>query len=114
MKIKVAAEDFFVREESELEISSEPQAQMIFRLIKRDWDTFDLLDLLARRLKIPEHDISVAGIKDRHCRTEQLVSIRYRQGLGASIADRAYPTTTMSSASEAPATAGDSWAGKFF
>jgi len=87
MKIKVAAEDFLVREESELEISSEPQAQIIFRLIKRDWDTFDLLDLLARRLKIPEHDISVAGIKDRHCRTEQLVSIRYRQGLGASIAD---------------------------
>jgi len=87
MKIKVAAEDFLVREKSELEISSEPQAQMVFRLIKQDWDTFDLLELLARRLKIRKQDISVAGIKDRHCRTEQLVSIRYRQGLRASIAD---------------------------
>jgi tRNA pseudouridine13 synthase len=87
MKIKVAAEDFLVREESELKISSEPQSQMIFRLVKRHWDTFDLLDLLARRHHIRKQDISVAGIKDRHGRTEQLVSIRYRQGLDAAVAD---------------------------
>jgi tRNA pseudouridine13 synthase len=87
MKIKVAAEDFLVREESDLEIASEPQSQMIFRLVKQDWDTFDLLDLLARRHNIRKQDISVAGIKDRHGRTEQLVSIRYRQGFDASIAD---------------------------
>ncbi len=86
MKIKVRAEDFVVQEEHVAEPSPNPQSQIIFRLVKRDWDTFDLLDLLARRLKIPKQDISVAGIKDRHGRTEQLVSIRYRQGLRASIA----------------------------
>jgi len=86
MKIKVRAEDFVVQEEHLVEPSPNPQSQIIFRLVKRDWDTFDLLDLLARRLKIPKQDISVAGIKDRHGRTEQLVSIRYRQGLRASIA----------------------------
>ena len=86
MKIKVRAEDFVVQEEHVAEPSPTPQSQIIFRLVKRDWDTFDLLDLLARRLKIPKQDISVAGIKDRHGRTEQLVSIRYRQGLRASIA----------------------------
>ncbi len=110
MKIKVAAEDFLVREESELEISSEPQSQMIFRLVKRDWDTFDLLELLAHRLKIPKQDISVAGIKDRHCRTEQLVSIRYREGLRASIVDRPPEdnyTLTFLGYSAAPVTAKD-------
>ena len=52
MKIKVRAEDFLVREVSTLQPTPQPQAQMIFRLTKQDWDTFDLVDLLARRLKI--------------------------------------------------------------
>jgi tRNA pseudouridine13 synthase len=110
MKVKVTAEDFLVREEAELEISSEPQSEMIFRLSKQDWDTFDLLDLLARRLKIPKHAISVAGIKDRHCRSDQLVSIRYRQGLRASIADLPPEdnfTLTFLGYSAAPITAKD-------
>jgi len=110
LKIKVAAEDFLVREKSDLEISSVPQSQMIFHLSKQDWDTFDLLDLLARSLKIPKHDISVAGIKDRHCRTEQLVSIRCRQGLRASIADLPQEdnfTLTFLGYSAAPITAKD-------
>jgi tRNA pseudouridine13 synthase len=86
MKIKVKAEDFAVREEAALLPSPEPQAHAVFRLTKQDWDTFDLLDLLARRLKILKQDISTGGIKDRYGKTEQLISIKNRRGLRAAIA----------------------------
>jgi len=89
MKIKVKAEDFLVREVSTLQPTPQPQAQMIFRLTKQDWDTFDLIDLLARRLKISKQDIATGGIKDRHAKTEQLLSIRNRPGLLAAV--RAFP-----------------------
>ena len=81
MKIKVHPADFLVREEAELEPSPRPQAHAVFRLTKQDWDTFDLIDLLARRLKIPKRDISTGGIKDRYGKTEQLISIKNRPGL---------------------------------
>lgn len=89
MKIKVRAEDFLVREVSSLQPTPRPQAQAIFRLSKQDWDTFDLIDLLARRLKVPKQDISAGGIKDRHGKTEQLISIKNRPGLPAGV--RALP-----------------------
>ena len=81
MKIKVKPDDFLVREVPTLQPTSLPQAQAIFRLTKQSWDTFDLVDLLARRLKIPKHDIATGGIKDRHGKTEQLLSIKNRRGL---------------------------------
>jgi tRNA pseudouridine13 synthase len=87
MKIKVKAEDFVVREESTLPFSLEPRAHAVYRLTKQNWDTFDLIDLLARRLRIPKQDISTGGIKDRYGETEQLISIRNRRGLDAAIAD---------------------------
>lgn len=78
MKIKVRPEDFIVQELAALEVSDRVQAWQIFRLIKTEWDTFDLVDLLARRLKIPKKDICFGGIKDRFAHTEQLISIRNR------------------------------------
>ena len=89
MKIRVLPDDFMVREESDLHPITQPQAQAIFRLTKQDWDTFDLVDLLARRLKIPRQDIATGGIKDRHGKTEQLLSIKNRRGLPAAV--RALP-----------------------
>ena len=85
MKIKVRTEDFVVREESSLLLSGRPLSHAVYRLTKRDWDTFDLIDLLARRLGIPKEDISTAGIKDRHAETEQLLSIKNRRGLRAAV-----------------------------
>jgi tRNA pseudouridine13 synthase len=85
MKIKVKAEDFVVHEESTLLPSPEPQAHAVFRLTKQDWDTFDLIDLLARRLKILKQDISTGGIKDRYGKTEQLISIKNHRGLAAAV-----------------------------
>ena len=85
MKIKVNAEDFVVREVATLQPIPKPQAQAIFRLTKQHWDTFDLIDLLARRLKISRQDIAAGGIKDRHGKTEQLLSIKNRPGLLAAL-----------------------------
>jgi tRNA pseudouridine13 synthase len=76
VKIKVRPEDFVVREEPEVELGERPDRYAVFRLGKRDWDTFDLLDLLARRLGVRPGDISVGGFKDRFGSTEQLVSVR--------------------------------------
>jgi tRNA pseudouridine13 synthase len=85
MKIKVRPEDFLVQEEATLRPTLQPRAHAVFRLKKQGWDTFGLIDLFARRLKIPMQDISTAGIKDRHGKTEQLLSIRNRRGLPASV-----------------------------
>jgi tRNA pseudouridine13 synthase len=86
MKIKVKTEDFVVREIVNMRISQNPQAHAIFRLNKQEWDTFDLIDLLARRLEIPKQDISIGGIKDRYGKTEQLISIKNRRGLKTAVA----------------------------
>ena len=81
MKIKVKAQDFIVREVSIPSFSDKPHNHAVFRLTKQDWDTFDLIELLARRLKISKQDISTGGIKDRYGITEQLISIKNRRGL---------------------------------
>lgn len=78
MKIKVKPEDFLVQEETELPVSPTPDEYAVFRLEKAEWDTFDLLSLLSRRLGVPASALSVGGIKDRYGRTSQLLSVRCR------------------------------------
>lgn len=80
MKVKASPEDFRVEEESAVVISDRPGQYAVYRLDKTSWDTFDLLDLLARRLGVRREDITVAGIKDRHGSTSQLVAIRGLKG----------------------------------
>jgi tRNA pseudouridine13 synthase len=81
MKIKVKPEDFVVKEISGLKLSSAPGSFRVYRLSKRQWDTFDLIDFLERRLCVPKTDIAVGGIKDRYGETSQLMTIRTREGL---------------------------------
>ena len=76
MKVKVRPEDFVVREEPLVAVSATPDRFAVFTLAKRQWDTFDLVSLLSRRLGVPRADISYGGIKDRFGATDQLVSIR--------------------------------------
>ena len=76
MKVKAAPEDFVVQEESRLQLSARPSPYAIFRLAKSSWDTFDLIDLLARRLGVGTADIGIGGMKDRHGSTEQMISVR--------------------------------------
>lgn len=80
MKVKASPEDFRVEEVSSVELSARPGPYAVFRLDKTSWDTFDLLDLLARRLGVDRRDVTVAGLKDRHGATSQLVAVRGLHG----------------------------------
>ena len=90
MKVKTVPEDFQVEEVSSLEVSSTPGPYAVFRLTKSSWDTFDLLAALARRLGVERRDVAVAGIKDRHGRTTQLVTVRGLRGRPRALRDRNY------------------------
>jgi tRNA pseudouridine13 synthase len=76
MKLKVTPEDFRVEEVADVALSQRPGPYAVYRLAKRSWDTFDLVDLLARRMGVPKDAISVGGMKDRHGRSTQLISVR--------------------------------------
>jgi len=80
MKVKATPGDFVVREESGVALSPHPGPFAYFRLAKTSWDTFDLIDLISRKLRVSNRDIRVGGFKDRHGDTEQLVSIRGLHG----------------------------------
>ena len=76
MKVKAAPQDFVVQEESQLTLSRHRSGYAVFRLSKSSWDTFDLIDLLARRLGVGTVDIGIGGMKDRYGSTEQMISVR--------------------------------------
>ncbi|MGO9411065.1 MAG: tRNA pseudouridine(13) synthase TruD [Spirochaetia bacterium] len=80
VKLKVTPMDFLVEEETDLPLSPRASPYAVFRLSKKSWDTFDLIDLLARRLRVRREDISVGGIKDRHGSTSQLVTVKGLRG----------------------------------
>jgi tRNA pseudouridine13 synthase len=88
MKVKASPEDFRVEEQSSLEISDRPGPYAVYRLEKSSWDTFDLLELLARRLGVERRDVTVAGIKDRHGATSQLVAVRGLAGRPREVRER--------------------------
>lgn len=88
MKLKATPADFVVREESSLTLSSRRTDYAVFRLLKSSWDTFDLIDLLARRWGVHGEDIGVGGVKDRYGSTEQLISVRGFSGTPASMEDK--------------------------
>jgi tRNA pseudouridine13 synthase len=81
VKIKVKPEDFVVRESPLLNAAAEPAAFRIYRLRKKQWDSFELVGVLARRLGVRQEDIALAGRKDRYGDSEQLVSVKNRNGL---------------------------------
>ncbi len=85
MKVKATPDDFIVREEGDLALSDRRAQYAVFRLSKTSWDTFDLIDLLSRTWGVKRDDISVGGIKDRHGRTEQAISVRGLRGRPAPI-----------------------------
>ena len=88
MKIKVRPEDFVVQEQAEVDLSPRPGPFAVFALSKRQWDSFDLVSYLARRLGVERRDIALAGIKDRFGDTEQLASVRAAGRLPSEIQDK--------------------------
>lgn len=90
MKVKASPGDFRVEEVSTVVISDRPGPYAVYRLEKTSWDTFALLDLLARRLGVHRRDIAVAGLKDRHGATSQLVTVRGLRGRPPAVRDASF------------------------
>jgi tRNA pseudouridine13 synthase len=88
VKIKVTPEDFRVEEVADVPVSRRPGPYAVYRLTKTSWDTFDLLDLLARRLSVPRQALSVGGMKDRHGTTSQLISVKAGRRAPPRLSDR--------------------------
>ncbi len=75
MKIKQRPEDFVVTELDRFELSKAgPFA--VYRLVKWDIGTIEAVANLAKNWKLSRGQISFGGLKDRHARTEQAISIR--------------------------------------
>ena len=88
MKLKVVPQDFIVEEVADLEISRARGPYAVYRLTKSSWDTFDLLDLLSRRMGVPRDALSVGGMKDRHGKTTQTITVRSTGRCPKSISDK--------------------------
>ncbi len=74
MKIKQRPEDFAVEELDRYELAKAgPFA--LYRLVKWDIGTIEAAADIARNWNLPRARISFGGLKDRHARTEQAISI---------------------------------------
>src|SRR5262245_8890154 len=74
MKLKQLPEDFQVEELTDVAAGAEgPFA--LYRLEKTGWTTPDALAALRRRWKLSPRRLSYGGLKDRHARTVQYLSI---------------------------------------
>jgi tRNA pseudouridine13 synthase len=104
VKVKATPADFIVEEESDVRLLDVRSGYAVFRLAKSSWDTFDLIDLLARRWRIPTADISVGGMKDRHGSTEQLLSVRGLRGRPDDVVEKNF-RLSFAGWSEEPVTA---------
>ncbi|MBI3856895.1 MAG: tRNA pseudouridine(13) synthase TruD [Planctomycetes bacterium] len=75
MKIKQRPEDFVVTELDKFEISKTgPFA--LYRLVKWDIGTIEAVRSLSKNWNLSQAQISFGGLKDRHARTEQMISVR--------------------------------------
>jgi tRNA pseudouridine13 synthase len=75
MKIRQRPGDFVVTELDRCEVSKAgPFA--LYRLVKWDIGTIEAAQNIARNWRVPRAAISFGGLKDRHARTEQTISIR--------------------------------------
>jgi tRNA pseudouridine13 synthase len=72
VKVKVRPEDFVVREQLRLRLKR-AGAHSVYRLEKRNWNTLDVIDHLARRHGLKR--LSRAGLKDRYALTVQYLSL---------------------------------------
>lgn len=73
MKIKVRPEDFIVEEIINLPCCAKGNFTLL-KLQKRYWNTLDVIDFVARKLKVSKQRFSRAGLKDRYSFATQYLS----------------------------------------
>lgn len=74
MKLKQQPDDFQVEELTDV-LPTDEGAFAFYRLEKRGWTTQDALQAIGRRWRIKPGRISYGGLKDRHARTVQYLTI---------------------------------------
>jgi len=74
VKIKQKPEDFVVTELDRFDVSKTGPFSL-YRLVKWDIGTLEAIAGVAKNWNLPRARISFGGLKDRHARTEQLISI---------------------------------------
>ncbi len=74
MKIKEIPEDFRVEEIIDLKIVKNKTNYSIYKLTKKDWDSFKILNTIAKVLKTKIKFIGYAGNKDKKAITVQYIS----------------------------------------
>ena len=95
MKIKATPADFVVEEEASSTLSDRRCEYAVFRLSKTSWDTFDLIDLLARKWGVGRSAISVGGFKDRHGNTAQRIAVRGLTGKPTGLEEKNFTATFL-------------------
>ncbi|TWT46376.1 tRNA pseudouridine synthase D [Thalassoglobus neptunius] len=76
MKLRCHPSDFCVDERNSLSVGRSGSFA-VYRLKKSGWTTLDVLQKLARDLKINRRRIHHAGLKDRHAETSQVITIEH-------------------------------------
>ncbi|MBI2664997.1 tRNA pseudouridine(13) synthase TruD [Candidatus Woesearchaeota archaeon] len=76
--LKQIPEDFIVKEIGLVKHigSAESKRYLYFTLMKKNWNTLDAIQQIAKALHIKENTIGFAGSKDRHALTEQMISFK--------------------------------------
>ncbi len=75
MKLKQIPEDFIVEEIIELKLNEVLSDYSIWKLIKKDWESFKIIEALSRALGTKSKFIGFAGNKDKQAITTQYISI---------------------------------------
>lgn len=73
--IKQRIEDFIVEEVPPRKPEDGPDEYIIFWLEKFNWDTNQILKLIAKKLHVSENRMKIAGTKDKRALTRQRVSL---------------------------------------
>ena len=73
-KLKQIPEDFIVEEVINLELTDKGDYSY-FLIEKKNWNTKDVIKIIAKKLNIRERRINIAGIKDKIALTKQYISV---------------------------------------
>lgn len=79
MKLKQLPEDFVVEEILYPQYTNDG-TYSLYLLEKTSLDTLEAKRIVIKKFKIPYPDIGVAGLKDKHAKTKQHLTIKGRQG----------------------------------
>jgi tRNA pseudouridine13 synthase len=75
LKIKCILEDFIVEEIVDLPLAK-VGAFGVYLLVKRNFNTIELLQLISKKIKVPFKNFSFGGRKDKHALAHQYISIK--------------------------------------